>query len=141
MVDCTNGIRELVAFAVNPPWHGWCHKAIWWVQHIIVMFLKEALIVFCCLCYSVAFLKPYFAHYLLCMVHTTDLSLVWGSLNSYGDYNYILIWWIFIDVKIDDYLAKLSDASYTPVVQLHYQLQFVSITEFVDCLSPDIMWS
>ena len=35
----------------------------------------------------------------------------------------------FFTAQIDDYLAKLSDASYIPVVQLHYQLQFVSFTD------------
>ena len=35
----------------------------------------------------------------------------------------------FFTAQIADYLAKLSDASYTPVVQIHYQLQFVSFTD------------
>ena len=72
---------ELVVFVINPPWHGWWHEAIWWVQHIAVMLLKEKPIVFRYSCYSVAFWRPCFPHYLLCMVHSTDFSLMWRSLR------------------------------------------------------------
>ena len=91
--------RETVIFTVNPLWHGWSHKAIWWVQLIAVMYIFSKnsffplFVVSPMLLYDI-FWKNMFTHYLLCIGHCTDFSLggacsgspqslrVWPSLNS-----------------------------------------------------------
>ena len=70
---------EPVIFAVNPPWRGWWHKAILWVQHIAMMFFVVCGEPNTIMWY---FLKSIvFTCYLSCMVYRTDFLLVWGSLR------------------------------------------------------------
>ena len=75
-----------VIFTVNPPWHGWRHKAIWWVQRIATTFFKRnSMFSVACGVVSLTLLcgifkDIVFARYLSCMVHCTDFSLVWGLL-------------------------------------------------------------
>ena len=73
---------SLVFFAVNLPWHDWWYKTIWWGQCTAMVFFKEthcsplfmvSLTLFCGISWK--------SHYLSCMVHLTNFSLVWGSFR------------------------------------------------------------
>ena len=88
MVDHRNHIGESVIFTVNLLWHGWSHKAIWWVQCIAMMYIFSKKFIVSIVCsepnatYSIAFLKNItFTCYLPCIDHHIDFSLAWDLLS------------------------------------------------------------